>query len=210
MLVSLAPSPTDLPAPAVAANEAGAAQQLSDFALLNACRRRDPDAWQNIYERYSRLVFSVVLRCGLTAEDAADVTQITFTVLLDSLDHLRDDSNLGAWLCTVARRHAWRMRKRDTLVDGFDDASDEFLHDARLVVGTASGNELSYWETAHWINDGLAQLGERCRSLLLALYFDSSRPSYTDIAAKLEMPVGSIGPIRARCLLKLKMHLKTD
>jgi RNA polymerase sigma factor (sigma-70 family) len=181
-----------------------------DHALLHACRVGEVDAWQRVYDRYGRLVFSVALRCGLSADDAADVTQIAFTVLLDNLSRLHEDSNLGAWLCTVARRHAWRMLKRDNRADGFDELSDEFLVNAQTLTGGQTGNEISYWETAHWINDGLEHLAERCRELLIALYFDDSQPSYTDISERLALPLGSIGPMRARCLQKLKRHLALD
>ncbi len=66
-----------------------------------------------------------------------------------------------------------------------------------------------YWEMAELLNRGLAQLPERCRELLIALYFDPDEPSYADIATRWGIPVGSVGPTRARCLERLK-QLLTD
>ena len=50
----------------------------------------------------------------------------------------------------------------------------------------------------------IKRLGERCQDLLWMLYFDSSLPSYAEVAEKLNTPIGSIGPMRARCLKKLR------
>jgi DNA-directed RNA polymerase specialized sigma24 family protein len=60
------------------------------------------------------------------------------------------------------------------------------------------------WETVEWLHGGLAQLNERCRELLIALYFDEQQTAYTEVAHRLGVPVGSIGPTRARCLERLK------
>jgi RNA polymerase sigma factor (sigma-70 family) len=182
----------------------------ADFELLEACRNGEVDAWQRVYDRYSRLIYSVAMRCGLSVDDAGDVTQITFTLLLENLATLRDDSNLGAWLCTVARRHAWRVLKQHHGTEGFDEVSEAFLFNAQTLSGAPAGGDISFWETAHWINAGLNNLDNRCRELLIALYFDEAQPSYTDIAHRLSLPVGSIGPMRARCLQKLKRHLSPD
>ena len=60
------------------------------------------------------------------------------------------------------------------------------------------------------MHESLNRLGGRCRQLLLALYFDPAEPSYAEVAARLNMPVGSIGPTRARCLAKLKTLLEEE
>jgi RNA polymerase sigma factor (sigma-70 family) len=57
------------------------------------------------------------------------------------------------------------------------------------------------------VREALAQLDQRCRKLLELLYFDADSPSYGDISDVLGMPIGSIGPIRARCLKKLSKLL---
>lgn len=53
-------------------------------------------------------------------------------------------------------------------------------------------------------------MDERCKDLLFALYFDPEEPSYEKVAERLSMPVGSIGPTRARCLKRLKKILEED
>jgi hypothetical protein len=53
-------------------------------------------------------------------------------------------------------------------------------------------------------------IGERCRELLLTLYFQPERSSYAGAAARLGVPIGSIGPTRARCLNCLKQVLSGE
>jgi RNA polymerase sigma factor (sigma-70 family) len=174
---------------------------LSDERLLQACRAGDAKGWSGLLDKYERLVYSIPLNYGLSRDDAADIAQIVFTSLLQSLDTLREDSNLAGWLATVARRHSWRMmtRRRTEQLDPLDNDDVHSLFPAHT-------GEADRVETAEWLHGGLAQLDERCRQLLLALYFDPDELSYGDIAARLGMAEGSIGPTRARCLQRLR-HL---
>src|SRR5919199_5265263 len=95
----------------------------SDREIILACRRGEVGAWEHVLDQYQRLVFSIPLNYGLSVDDAADITQLTFTILIQSLDSLADDSRLGAWLATVARRHTWRLldRRRRENAGSLDD-----------------------------------------------------------------------------------------
>jgi RNA polymerase sigma factor (sigma-70 family) len=181
-----------------------------DSDLIEACREGKLSAWENILDRYERLVHSVPLRCGLSSEDAADIAQLTFSILLQNLYTLRPDSNLKAWLCTVARRQSWRMlrnRQHETLV-----AVDKEFAQSGATLLASSGRDVApdtieHWELVNWLQQGLAQLNDRCAKLIHALYFDDKQPTYADIAAQFHIPVGAIGPTRARCLERLKALL---
>src|SRR5688572_16546807 len=85
----------------------------TDHDLIQACCAGDARAWERLLDKYERLVFSISLSYGLTTDDAADVTQITFTILLKNLDTLPDGIRLATWLVTVARRHTWRLLARN-------------------------------------------------------------------------------------------------
>jgi RNA polymerase sigma factor (sigma-70 family) len=176
----------------------------TDRDLIRACRSGDERAWERLLDKYERLVFSVSLNYGLTTDDAADVTQITFTILLQNLNTLPRETRLSSWLATVARRHTWRLlaRNRREAVN-----PDEDLGTSETFGGIVDDRER--WELAEWLNQGLSMLDERCRRLLLALYFDTEQPSYAQIADRLNMPIGSIGPSRARCLEQMKQSLHT-
>lgn len=172
-----------------------------DWTLIQACRRGDPLAWEQIIAKYQRLVYSVALNLGLTNDDASDIVQITFGILLQSLHSFDENVRLGGWLITVARRHTWRLRQRyqREIAHDPDDLIEQAPHD--------SHNPFQQWDTLEWLNDGLNLLDPRCRELLMLLYFAKEPLPYSDVAQRLNMPVGSIGPNRARCLARLKQHL---
>ena len=176
---------------------------ITDHDLIRACRAGDARAWERLLDKYERLIFSISLHYGLTTEDAADVTQITFTILLQNLNTLSDEVRLAPWLATVARRHTWRLlaRNRREAVN-----PDEDLAGNEAWGGIADDQER--WELIQWLNHGLSLLDERCRRLLLALYFDAEQPSYAQVADQLKLPIGSIGPTRARCLEHMKQYLQ--
>jgi RNA polymerase sigma factor (sigma-70 family) len=176
----------------------------TDRDLIRACRSGDARAWERLLDKYERLVFSISFNYGLTTDDAADVTQITFTILLQSLNTLPDEIRLSSWLATVARRHTWRLlaRNRREAVN-----PDEDLAGNEALGGIVDNRER--WEQAEWLSQGLSLLDEHCRQLLLALYFDAEQPSYAHVADQLKMPIGSIGPTRARCLEQMRRYLHT-
>ena len=179
----------------------------TDRKLIIACRRGDERAWETLIARHERLVFSIARRQGLSAADAADVMQKVFIILLKSIDRLPDDVNLGGWLTTVTRRHTWRaMARLGRELPG----EKEDIAESTLLLGRRTSDPIDRWETLQTVNEALNRLGERCRQLLLSLYFDPQEPSYADVAGRLKMPVGSIGPTRARCLTKLKALLEGD
>lgn len=155
-------------------------------------------------DKYERLVFSIPLNYGLSREDAADIVQITFSILLQSLDSLDDDSRLGAWLATVARRHTWRMMEKARR-EGTGKERD--VAESAALIGKSGDDSVERWVLIETLHGGLSLLTEQCRKLLLALYFDPRQPSYAEVSERLGMPLGSIGPTRARCLKSLREAL---
>ncbi|MBK8903190.1 MAG: sigma-70 family RNA polymerase sigma factor [Anaerolineaceae bacterium] len=176
----------------------------SDWDLIQACRQGDEKAWKQVVEDYKRLVYSIALNYGLGQEDAAEVVQLTFMMLLKGLDTLHQDSHLGGWIATVARRNTWQLinrHRRQNLVD-------TPIHDNVFLPDENSKKEAERLEVLNWLHDGLSQLDATCRQLLLALFFDASEPSYSDVADRLGLALGSIGPMRARCLHRLRNILQ--
>lgn len=169
-----------------------------DEHLIDRCRAGDPSAWRELVEQYERLVFSIAVREGLTRDQAGDLTQTVFLILLRSLHTLRSDVTLASWLGTVTRRQSWRVRDRSRrdLVGLTADDADRSHHDP------------DHSEVVEWVHQGMDRLGARCRELITALYLSGSDVPYAQIAEQLQMPVGSIGPTRARCLAQLRTALE--
>jgi RNA polymerase sigma factor (sigma-70 family) len=176
----------------------------TDQELITHCRKGDPEAWEQLLKAYERLVFSIPLSYGLSREEAADITQLTFTALIQSLDSLAPDSRLGPWLATVARRHTWRVLQLQRRQSP-DDL--EALDAAAALIDRDAETPLERWELVEWLHSGLGRLSERCRTLLIALYFEDGEPGYAEVATRLGLPLGSIGPTRARCLEQLRRVL---
>jgi RNA polymerase sigma factor (sigma-70 family) len=178
----------------------------SDAQLIAACRSGEAWAWDALVERYKRLVYSVALRAGLEQDDAGDVFQTVFAVLLENLHKLRDPQGLAAWLITTSKRTSWsvmRKRQRET-VDS--DALEIPTAYAKQEQGSQTWDE-ERWADQVLVREALERLGGRCKRLLWMLYYDRTEPSYDRVSAKLAIPLGSIGPTRARCLQKMRRIL---
>lgn len=160
-------------------------------SLVAQCREGDRAAWDEIVDRYESLIYSIPLREGLDREAAADVAQETFAALIRSLDRIEEPERLGAWLATVARRLTWRKRAGIEAV-----VTDEI----EIVLDDLSNESVD----ALWIYEAVQSLDEPCRSLITALFFDPTGPSYGEVAVAIGRPIGSIGPLRARCLDRLR------
>jgi RNA polymerase sigma factor (sigma-70 family) len=173
------------------------ATDLCDTDLLARCRTGNRVAWHVLVERYESPVFSVARSGGLDVEDAADVTQTTFLALLDSIAQLRSDERLASWLLTVTRRTAWRVRKRREQEAGNTPAPPAVADDRD-------------WEQIAALHEGLGRLATPCRDLLAALYFDPDEPSYAQIAQRMGRAIGGVGPMRARCLERLRELIEAE
>jgi len=173
-------------------------------AVVGAASQGDRGAWNALVERYGALVWSVARAHRLGDADAADVFQTTWLRLVEHLGEIRNPDGIGSWLATTARHECLRILRvgqRHVLTDGFDLAeqtSSAPPPDAGLL---AEERNAALWRA-------LDQISARCRALLRMLAADPP-PSYEEIGAALDMPIGSIGPTRGRCLEQLRARLAT-
>ena len=182
------------------------ATEHSDSELIAACARGEAWAWDALVDRYKALVYSIALRAGLPEEDAADVFQTAFQRLLENLDTIRAPQGLAAWFITTTKREAWRVLRARQRESPEADAGDAPMAGTGDFPGAHP--EESLLADRALVREAMARLGGRCRDLLDLLYFEAESPSYEEISRRLRMPIGSIGPTRARCLVKLRDILK--
>ena len=170
-------------------------------ALVEAAIAGDEDAWGAIVDRYAPLLWSVCRGFGLSATDTDDVAQVVWLRLLEHLPTLTVPAALPGWLVTTTRRECLQharassgraRREAPLFVEVVADVRDDGVE-----------AELLRAERHDALRAAFAQLGEKCRRLL-ALLLSEPRPSYAQIGAELGLAVGSIGPIRARCLADLR------
>jgi RNA polymerase sigma factor (sigma-70 family) len=166
--------------------------------LIRAASQGDARAWEILVDRFEGLVWATARAHRLSQADAADVTQTTWLRLVENLDRINDPERLGGWLATTARRECLRhlrLHGRELGVEDesvFEAPSQEAAED-RLIAG----------ERHEALRRAFGRIGERCQALLRMLSAPEP-PSYEEIGAALGMPIGAIGPTRARCLDKLR------
>jgi RNA polymerase sigma factor (sigma-70 family) len=178
----------------------------SDAELLALCKAGQAHGWRLLVQRYQRLVYAVARRAGLDEHAAADVFQTVFSRLLQALPKIQQPDRLRAWIVTTAKREVLLQLRRGQrtvsltpATEGDPDAAD----DAPLPE-----QAIDDLQQMHLLRLAMAQLDARCHGLLTLLFADEEdRLPYEHIAIRLDMPAGSIGPTRARCLGKLRTLL---
>jgi len=174
-------------------------EDLDLAALVKGAVEGHEPAWSALVERFSGLVWSVARAFRLNQADAADVSQTTWLRLAEHLGDIVEPQRVGAWLATTARRECLRTlgKAGRAVPTDFDD--DYLLADnaPEIDAGIDAGHQ---WAALRRAVDDLPEPG---RSLLRVLMADPA-PSYAEAGAALGMPVGSIGPTRARCLKRLR------
>lgn len=183
--------------------------ERDDRQLIVLCLAGEHFAWEALISRYQRLIYSIPLKMRLSQDDAADVFQSVSLKLFEKLATLRDHDKISSWLITTARRESWRLsarNRREAPAAGDDDAdSDPF---ANLPANAPLADEMrETLERQQAVRQGVESLPDRCRQLVTMLFYQSDELSYAQIAQRMNMPVPSVGPTRARCLEKLKKLL---
>jgi RNA polymerase sigma factor (sigma-70 family) len=169
--------------------------------LLQSAASGEQQAWDRLVDRYMSLVISVIRKYRLSDKDAEDVSQTVWLRLVEYIDRIREPHALPGWITTTTKNEALRLLKAKSLVDPTDPSAG-----GPLDVDSDSldvDDSLLRQERHRAILAGLAELAPNQRQLLELLVADPP-VSYQDISRLTGMPVGSIGPTRARCLARLR------
>jgi RNA polymerase sigma factor (sigma-70 family) len=172
----------------------------SVVALVTRAAGGDPSAWHEIVERYAPLVWSICTRYQLSNHDSEDVGQTVWLLLVEQLGRLREPAALPGWLATTTARECLRVvttaHRSERLGTRLDDA-------VQFVDRAVIDEEILVAELNAGLRAAFAELPPRCQQLLAMLLADPP-PSYAEISAMLDIPMGSIGPQRGRCLERLR------
>lgn len=181
------------------------ARWSASAAAFVAWRDGDADALEELVRLLSPVLWQVVRATGLDRESAEDVVQSTWLALVRSADSISSPQAVAGWLCTTARRDAWRASKRGKR----ESATEEATLAAALPDVDGPENAVLLEDDKRLLVRCLRRLNERCQALL-RIVAAGPRPDYAEISESLGMPVGSIGPTRARCLDKLRAELVAE
>jgi RNA polymerase sigma factor (sigma-70 family) len=170
----------------------------------------DDAAWKLLVGRFSGLVWSITRAYRLSNADSADVFQTTWLRLAEHIRRIDNPERVGAWIATAARRECLQSIRMSAKAVPTDDLElldrvwGEENPTEEAVLRAEREREDADLAADLWL--AAERLPGRCRELLRVL-MASPPPSYAEIAAALELPVGSIGPTRARCLERLRRQL---
>ena len=171
--------------------------------LVAACLRGDQTAWETLVRQHAALVYTVIRRCGYREDEAADLYQDVWVAAWDNLRMLRDEGGLAAWLVTIAARKARRgWRGRAAFSTGSADEAlerpDPDPPPDEVVIGR---------ERRSAVRSAISSLSERDRRVVEYFFYDASGPSYAEIADRLGVSPDTVGPLRSRCLRRLRAAL---
>lgn len=180
----------------------------ADAELVRRCRSGEQAAWDELVDRFQRLIYSIPRRAGLTEEQCQDVFQEVFVTLFEKLDEIKQPEKIRSWIVTTAKFKTWaavRGRSHQRLAE----TEDEMEAQMAAVRDTAplADEVLIELEQQHMIRSAVRQLEERCRQILSMIYLGSNAASYAEVATAVGVGETSISPLRARCLKKLEKLL---
>ena len=182
--------------------------EKDDAALMAACRKGDESAWNELVDRYQRLVFAIPRRSGLSESQAADILQEVFLTLFQKLDEIKQPEKIRSWLVTTAKFKTWGLVRKDKGL--YSPGTEEEMETEMANLEDDSPlaeDSLLQAEQQHLIRTALKKLEERCRTILTMIYLTEPAASYAEVATAIGVGATSISPLRARCLKKLERIL---
>jgi RNA polymerase sigma factor (sigma-70 family) len=176
-------------------------QRAELAALVEAARGGEQAAWNELVDRLGRIVWSITRAYRLDPQDGQDVAQIAWMRLAEHIDRLSDPGSVKTWLATTTKRECIAMLRQRARVQPVD--VDVLA--AQMLSPPADGHVFAS-ERDRLVWSAFERLSERCQRLLQLVVTDKDG-GYLEIGALLDMPVGSIGPTRERCLARLRQFL---
>ena len=181
----------------------------TDAELVKACRGGSETAWNELVERFQRLIITIPRRAGLSEEQSADVFQEVFLTLFEKLDEIEQPEKIRSWLVTTAKFKTWgAVRGAKNL---YSPATDEEMEAEMANLSDAAplaDERLIELEQQHQIRTALKQMDEKCRAILSMIYLRDTAASYAEVGKAIGVGETSISPLRSRCLKKLGQVLE--
>jgi RNA polymerase sigma factor (sigma-70 family) len=187
-------------------SEQNAASTTPTVRLVQDCLDGKEDAWLALVDRFKNLIYSIPLKCGLSADDAAEIFQSVCLSLLSELSKIRDPQALPAWLIQVTSRRCSQWQREQQQYLAADDEEMETHVDKKSRE--LSAEQVRETELEQVLREALAGLSLQCRQLIEMLFYESPPRPYEEVAAALGLATGSIGFTRKRCLEYLRKNLE--
>src|SRR5262247_1366502 len=189
--VNLAASPSTEPA------------QLSDHALAIAAGRGDMTAFEQLYERHNRRVYSLCLRMTQNEAEAEDLAQEAFIQLFRKIGSFRGDSAFTTWLHRLTVNQVlMHFRKRSVKLER---TTEEGETPVQVVRGTENPNSMPILDRIA-LDNALTQLPPGYRTVFVL--HDVEGHEHEEIAKMLGVAVGTSKSQLHKARMKLRKILK--
>jgi RNA polymerase sigma factor (sigma-70 family) len=179
-----------------------ATSNCSNTTLLEQAAQGNQLAWDQLFDKYDGLIRSVAGSFRLQAADISEIAQTSWLRLVQKLHTIRDPERLAGWLAVTAKRESLSILRRasrcdfEWMVEATPDPDPAIDPEGSVTAG----------DVARDLWAAVTELPPRQRLLLIALFRDELE-SYAEVAVKCAMPLGSIGPTRARALSSVQRRL---
>ena len=171
-------------------------------SAFRAHRDGDARAMDELVDLLTPVLWHTARAQGASDGLAQDAVQTAWLRLVENSESIRDPQAVMGWLLVTVRRESWRAQKSQGREDHeIDENVPDPLPDPSTVALRREGHRVLW---THF-----RELPPRCQALLRVIAF-ADRPDYSAVSESLNMPVGSIGPTRGRCLAKLRTALAND
>src|SRR3954464_8640797 len=180
------------------------AEMGEDEWLVQGCIQGDPKAWEELVDKYKRLIYSIPIKYGASSADAADVFQSVCIEVMNCLPQLKNIDSLRSWLITVTVRQSYRWKKKQSSHVELDAMEPDI---AAGLPATPPAETLFQLEEEQIVRNVVAKLEPRHRALEQLLFFEQPPFTRSEMARRIGVATGSIGFIRGRCLEKLRKAL---
>jgi RNA polymerase sigma-70 factor, ECF subfamily len=199
----------------VASATSGDVRSTADEQFLDRLRRGEAAAFERLVAERSGDVYALLYRLTSDAEEARDLTQETFLRAFQNIARFRGEADLKTWIYRIAINQArnrwrwWRRRRRDVTVslDAPDNWGEQTL-ESRLPSLDAPNPEqetLAHEREAR-LHDALYSLRPAYREAVILR--DVEGFSYDEIAATLEISIGTVKSRLSRGRLELRRKLE--
>lgn len=186
----------------VAAGKA-ATPKWTDTRLVKECLHGNEEAWSLLIDKYKALIYSIPVKYGLPAQEAADVFQATCAELLLRLPQLREPRALPKWLMQVAHHECYRWKRQQHRMVSRDADPDLPEPETPPIAESV----IQQTQEEQMLREAMSALTPQCRRLVELLFLDTPARSYADVAKELGLAVGSIGFTRQKCMDRLRRQL---
>ena len=177
--------------------------------LVDAARAGCPGAWRAVVERFDDGLHAIGRGYGLDAATVDDAVQQTWLSAVTHLAALREPAALSGWLRSILHREclkaANRAKREIPVVEQHLGEPVSAAHvTLRGAPPQAPEDQAIRRAQIAALRAAVRERLSAREQQLMTLLSDVREHSYTDIARALDVPIGSIGPTRARCLAKLR------